>query len=214
MAPTLADVRAKRARRTPDEARTLILKAAERVFAERLPDVVGLKDVAREAGVSHALVTHYFGTYENLVETTLERRFHALRDALMRELTATFESADDAGTMLAAYRKAIAGASTDEVTVRLIVWAILSGRAGSADFFSHRVRGLALVADAIGTRARIPREDLEFLLVASFAITVVARFGGDAITGALGKRSRRELDALLEPRTTRMIEAFLGRIAQ
>jgi AcrR family transcriptional regulator len=206
MAPTLADVRAKRARRTPDEARTLILKAAERVFAERLPAVVGLKDVAREAGVSHALVTHYFGTYENLVETTLERRFHALRDALMRELTATFESADDAGTMLAAY--------TDEVTVRLIVWAILSGRAGSADFFSHRVRGLALVADAIGTRARIPREDLEFLLVASFAITVVARFGGDAITGALGKRSRRELDALLEPRTTRMIEAFLGRIAQ
>ena len=68
----------KRVRRSPDEARTLILDAADRVFAKKLPDAVGLKDVAREAGVSHALVTHYFGTYDGLVEATLERRFHQM----------------------------------------------------------------------------------------------------------------------------------------
>ena len=74
------ETRCKRARRSPEEARALILEAAERVFATHLPDVVGLKDVAREAGVSHALVTHYFGTYSALVEATLERRFFKLRD--------------------------------------------------------------------------------------------------------------------------------------
>jgi AcrR family transcriptional regulator len=68
------DRREKRVRRTPEEARTLILDAADSVFREHLPDVVGLKDVARAAGVSHALVTHYFGTYAGLVAACSRRR--------------------------------------------------------------------------------------------------------------------------------------------
>ena len=63
----------KRVRRSPEEARTLILDAADAVFREHLPDAVGLKEVAKAAGVSHALVTHYFGTYANLVEAALEK---------------------------------------------------------------------------------------------------------------------------------------------
>ncbi len=69
-----------RARRDPDEARALILGAAERLFGSRGPDAVGLKDVARAAGVSHALVSHYFGTYEGLVDAALERRAQKLRE--------------------------------------------------------------------------------------------------------------------------------------
>ena len=38
-----------------------------------------MKDVARGAGVSHALVSHYFGTYDALVEAVLERRAEAIR---------------------------------------------------------------------------------------------------------------------------------------
>src|SRR4051794_7784372 len=71
---------APRKRRDPDEARSHILTAAERVFAEHVPDVVGLKEIAREAEVSHALVSHYFGSYEALVEATLERRLRAVRE--------------------------------------------------------------------------------------------------------------------------------------
>ncbi|HSO35692.1 MAG TPA: helix-turn-helix domain-containing protein, partial [Labilithrix sp.] len=76
----------RRVRRSPEEAQTVILDAAERVFALHLPDAVGLKEVAREAGISHALITHYFGTYGGLVEATLERRFTRVRDTLVREL--------------------------------------------------------------------------------------------------------------------------------
>jgi len=64
----------KRVRRDPEEARSVILDAAERVFAEKGPDAAGLKDVAAMAGVSHALVSHYFGSYDALVEETLARR--------------------------------------------------------------------------------------------------------------------------------------------
>ena len=57
-----------RRRRSPELAKQEIMDAAERVFVEFQPDQVGLKDVAREAGVSHALITHYFGTFANMIE--------------------------------------------------------------------------------------------------------------------------------------------------
>ena len=46
-----------RRRRSPEVARQELLEAAERLFTKDLPGEVGLKDVGREAGVSHALVT-------------------------------------------------------------------------------------------------------------------------------------------------------------
>src|SRR6185503_1118148 len=75
--------RTARRRRDPATARQELLDAAERVFAQRQPDRVGLKEVAREAGVSHALITHYFGTYAGLLEATLERRNRATREAAL-----------------------------------------------------------------------------------------------------------------------------------
>src|SRR5689334_1414018 len=73
----------KRKRRDPVEAQKLILDAAERLFAREVPDRVGLKDVAREAGVSHALVSHYFGSYEALVEATLARAMSRARESVL-----------------------------------------------------------------------------------------------------------------------------------
>ncbi|HZJ68032.1 MAG TPA: helix-turn-helix domain-containing protein [Kofleriaceae bacterium] len=48
-----------RVRRSPEEARTHILDAADAVFRDHLPDAVGLREIAVAAGVSHGLVTHY-----------------------------------------------------------------------------------------------------------------------------------------------------------
>src|SRR5512146_84748 len=76
----------RRRRRAPEVARQELLDAAERVFAAHHPDQVGLKDVAREAGVSHALITHYFGTYAGLIEAALERRVRALRLRIFERL--------------------------------------------------------------------------------------------------------------------------------
>src|SRR5690349_10474032 len=71
--------KATRRRRDPETARAEILDAAERVLSTRPPDQVGLKDVAEVAGVSHGLVSHYFGTYAELVEEVLVRRHRAIR---------------------------------------------------------------------------------------------------------------------------------------
>src|SRR5262245_23077588 len=78
--------RGRRRRRAPEVAKLELLDAAERVFADNQPDQVGLKDIAREAGTSHALITHYFGTYAGLVEATLERRMNAMREDIRAQL--------------------------------------------------------------------------------------------------------------------------------
>jgi AcrR family transcriptional regulator len=204
----------KRVRRSPEQARGLILDAADRVFATKLPDVAGLKDVAKAAGVSHALVTHYFGTYDALVEATLERRFHRLRDQLLPTMMRLIAEDADAATLLRAHRRAVIDAASDPTMVRLAVWAALSGRASAGDFFPHRMQGLKLLADALEARSKARREDLEVALVTSFALAIVWKSAGPAIAGAMGKAASKGLDAWFEARTADMLDAYLDRSAR
>src|SRR5262245_55001235 len=147
----------KRVRRDPAEARELILDAADKVFATKLPDVAGLKDVAKAAGVSHGLITHYFGTYDALVEATLERRFERLRSKLLPTMVKLVAEEADARKLLDAHRRAVIEAASDPAMVRLGVWAALSGRASATDFFPHRMQGLRLLADALESRSKARR---------------------------------------------------------
>lgn len=204
----------KRVRRTPEDARELILDAADRVFATKLPDVAGLKDVAKAAGVSHALITHYFGTYDALVEATLERRFHRLRAQLLPTMVRLVGEEADARRLLDAHRRAVTEAVSDPAMVRLGIWAALSGRASAHDFFPHRMQGLKLLADALEPRSRARREDLEVALITSFALAVVWKAAGPAIAGAMGKTPSKGLDAWFEARTADMLDAYLDRSAR
>jgi TetR/AcrR family transcriptional regulator, repressor for neighboring sulfatase len=53
-----------------------VLDAATKLFAERGPGAVTVRDVAASAGVNHALVHRYYGTKMNLLQAVLAR--HAL----------------------------------------------------------------------------------------------------------------------------------------
>lgn len=165
--------------------------------------------------MSHALVTHYFKTYGGLVEAALERRFERLRITLVGELFSVFEAPQgvtaSAGELLEAYRGAIARAASDPVTVRLGTWAMMSGHAAKDDFFTHRVQGMRFLADALEARTDVSRDDLEFCLVASFALTVVWTVGGTALTGALGRRKTKEAEAAFHARVNAMIDGYLSR---
>ncbi|MGC0416875.1 TetR/AcrR family transcriptional regulator [Embleya sp. AB8] len=73
-----------RRRRTPEQAREEILNAATDLIAQYGPDGVGLRRVAEAVGVTHGLVTHYFGTYRALVRAVVERENERKRE-LVRE---------------------------------------------------------------------------------------------------------------------------------
>ena len=66
-------VKKARARATREETTALILDAAEGLFATRNPNEVTVREVAKRAGVSHALVHQYVGTKDELLNAVIQR---------------------------------------------------------------------------------------------------------------------------------------------
>ena len=64
-----------------EQTTAAILDAAEKLFAERGFTAVTVRDIAAEAGVSHALVHRYLGSKEQVYRAMLSRRETVIRDA-------------------------------------------------------------------------------------------------------------------------------------
>ncbi|MEZ4437976.1 MAG: helix-turn-helix domain-containing protein [Polyangiaceae bacterium] len=180
---------AKRQRRRPEDARELILDAAEAVFAERGPDAAGLKDVAQRAGVSRALVNHYFGSYEELVEATMERVVGRGRNLIVTRLAAMATPTPE--DLLEVFFTLM-----DQPQLgRLFAWAAITGRLGEDDFFARREQGPRQVADVLEQRiraelpdpSRFDRDELDYhiMLVLSAGLGLAA--GRGALFHALGR---------------------------
>ncbi len=104
-----------RRRRSPEEAREAILVAADRLFAAEGPENVGLAAVAREVGVTHGLVTHYFGTFANLVREVFARRNRLAAAALLEQIVGAREHID-------LFARFAIDFVSDEVRARLFLW--------------------------------------------------------------------------------------------
>jgi AcrR family transcriptional regulator len=77
----MAQDKSERRRGGREQTTATILDAAERLFAERGFTAVTVRDIAAEAGVSHALVHRYLGSKEQVYRATLSRRETTIRDA-------------------------------------------------------------------------------------------------------------------------------------
>ena len=98
-----------RIRRTPEDARRLILDAAEKVMAAEGPAGLRLADVARTAGVSHPTVLHHFGNREGLIVALNRRSLEVLRVNLLAMMAGEAASNESAVTQtFAAYRAGLA----------------------------------------------------------------------------------------------------------
>lgn len=64
------------------------MAAATEAFREVGPEGVTVRDIAARAQVSHGLVMHYFGSYEELVRAVLARRRERALSSLMEQLSA------------------------------------------------------------------------------------------------------------------------------
>jgi AcrR family transcriptional regulator len=64
-----------------EQTTATILDAAEKLFAERGFTAVTVRDIAAEAGVSHALVHRYLGSKQQVYREMLARRENLIRDA-------------------------------------------------------------------------------------------------------------------------------------
>jgi TetR/AcrR family transcriptional regulator, repressor for neighboring sulfatase len=196
-----------RRRRSPELARTELLDAAERLFRELPPDQVGLKDIGREAEVSHALVTHYFGTYDGLVEAVFERRTLNLRARVLERLAVGgVTEADQLVDLLFTTFE-------DPVHLRLMKWLIASER-GDAGAIALRDKGLKFVAEQVAN-ALEPKPTAEFREMVELALvtTVAAAFGYAAtkvsLASSIGQPVSPVLDRKVRKTLTAMLQAYL-----
>ena len=81
----MAEDKSEQRRGGRDQTTAAILDAAERLFAERGFTAVAVRDIAAEAGVSHALVHRYLGSKEQVYRAMLSRRENVIRDAAPAE---------------------------------------------------------------------------------------------------------------------------------
>lgn len=198
-----------RRRRSPEEARLEILDAADRVFVEFQPDQVGLKDVGREAGVSHALITHYFGTYAGLIEAALERRIRALRETMIDRLRgagALARPSELIGILFTALE--------DPVHLRLMRWLLASERPSAMHAFGLQAQGLQVISlqvatalDPVPSPAMINKVELALLTAVSAAYGyALAKY---ALVGGLGREASAELDAEVQRTLAAMVQAHI-----
>lgn len=216
-APAKGKAKAAARRRPPEAARREILEAAMRVFRHHHPDEVGLKEVAREAGVSHALITHYFGSFGGLCDAALELRVVALRELMIARIAAA-GGLDNPGDLLATLFEAL----EDPVHKRLWMWALATERTSAHDFFPLRQQGLRLCAEqvatsialATGAEASLLQPEVERTLLAGVAAAYGYTIGRQALVGALGKPPSRELDRALQNSLGEMMREHLLRHAE
>lgn len=71
-APATAQRADKRSRADGETTRTLILQAARRRLCEAGYAQLNVRDIARDAGVNHALISYYFGGRQQLVLAVLD----------------------------------------------------------------------------------------------------------------------------------------------
>ena len=178
----MSKTKPKRVRRSPEEARALILDAAKKVFNEDGPHQVQLKSVAAVAGVSHALVTHYFGTIDALVEEVMQAHMGALRDTILTELQV---QPVDPNAILELVFRTLA----DPTQGRLMAWVLLSGRTDSKEFFARNTLGLRQIVDVIigtGRATEARRHELENRLVMWWCAAVGYGAGASVLWDSMG----------------------------
>jgi len=107
-----------RIRRTPEEARAVILDAAEQRLERLGLEGLNVVGVAKEAGLSHASVIHHFGTTAGMRQALNDRMVAALLSDLVQALKSNTEPQE----ILAAVFHAMACAGH----AKLLAWRALN----------------------------------------------------------------------------------------
>jgi AcrR family transcriptional regulator len=82
-AQTAVAVKTKRVRRSAEDAKRVILDAAERLISRSGPAGLRLQDVAAEIGLTHPVILHHFGSREGLMQALNDRVLKDLRQRLL-----------------------------------------------------------------------------------------------------------------------------------
>ncbi|WJV44690.1 TetR family transcriptional regulator [Streptomyces flavofungini] len=170
---------ATRRRRTPDEAKQLILEAAGELLAAGGPAAVQVRAVAAAVGVSDAAVNHHFGTREHLLSALL--RFGGRK--LTSELRAALDSWTDGPADPAGLVRALSAPYADgyaELALALHQSGWRDTGSGLLDEIVDRLHAQARVACADTGRTPPTRESVQLTMAALHqAVATEPLFGAE-----------------------------------
>lgn len=173
----------KRVRRSAEEARRLILDAAEERLASQGPEGIRLQDIARDVGISHPAILHHFESREGLVRALIARTSGQLREKILATLKGKHDDVEsvEANDIISNVFQAL----SDKGTARLLSWMLLTGRSPESSTSGALVTEVANELHLQRTesatshgRTAPDREDTLFIAM----LTASAAFG-DAIIG-------------------------------
>jgi TetR/AcrR family transcriptional regulator, regulator of cefoperazone and chloramphenicol sensitivity len=168
-------------------ARAVIRDEALRLFAERGPDAVTVRQIAAAAGVSPGLVVHHFGSKDGLREA-VDQHVLALFDAMLGELTAghtpdPFDPAASGSLVEAIVAHLPAGSPVPAYLRRLL---LADGGAGR-DLFRRLYRLSTGALDAlVGAGLAAPGEDPEVRAAVLMSNDLAVLLLRDHLTDVLG----------------------------
>lgn len=196
-----------RVRRSPEEARALILDAARAVLLKKGPGRVRLTEVAKRAGISHGLITHYFGTIDRLVAETFATFVRQMRREWIERLAGSEMSLENT---IDAFFESMG----HPLYGRLVAWGMLTDRFERDDDPVMRDRGIQLAVDAVEARAKslgaeVSRDDLEYTFLVVMCSALGYRLGRMFMWRGLGRTPSVERDAEFRRRLAAMIRAYL-----
>lgn len=130
----------KRIRRSAEEARRLILDAAEERLAAQGPEGIRLQDIARDVGISHPAILHHFESRGGLVRALIARTSAQLREKILATLETKSDQVDlEANDIISNVFEAL----SDRGTARLLSWMLLTGRSAEDRTSSSLVTEIA-----------------------------------------------------------------------
>ncbi|HEX4688811.1 MAG TPA: TetR family transcriptional regulator [Nocardioides sp.] len=167
-------------------AKATIRNAALRLFADRGPDAVTVREVAIAAAVSPALVMHHFGSKAGLhaaVDEYVAHSFDAVLDALTEDELGDALTGGDSTSLAEAFVAALPpGSPLPDYLRRLLLTNDPTGDRVFARWFAECVRVLVSLEEAgIARPSKDRRVRAAFLLVNDLATVLLARQLRDAV---------------------------------
>ncbi len=180
----MAEVK-KRVRRTPEQARSLILDAAEVRLQSEGPEGLQVKEVAGIAGVAHSTVLHHFGSAEGLRRALMASMGNRLLADILAAVKKDTLQKGDNEILLSVFETL-----SDKGHARLLAWMMLKGDQPASDndqmqqLFHQLIEEIAAISvadrgDKSARGWRLARQQARFTTMLAAVAAV-----GDGIAGA------------------------------
>jgi len=176
----------RRSRRSADEAKAEILRAAERRLKKGGPEAVRVQLVARDVGLTDAAVHHHFGSREGLVQALLRHCARDLRATIQSDIAGWRGGVPD----LARLADLFADFYEHRGYARLALWLSLTGvRDKGAGILNDLVDALHDIRVARFRQAGLAppdRADTQHLTALIHTVALGDALFGDAMTRSAG----------------------------